>query len=223
MRRAFTLVELLLVVAIIGVVLGISVPGFVAMSRSQQLRNAPAKVQNFVYLARQYTVNRKMRHRIVFFKDRMILWHEEDVFLDRDLQPVNFDDYRNMPDEFDKVGLKYGRGISCILGYKPGGIKFAPEWNIKNVRRSPREHEQNAVGFKFNGTLDFFGFTSVPVNSLHLYDDENLPTEADIIFLQKGSDKACYVDIDPAGGRVRSRIVVPEEDITDQFAGDFKQ
>lgn len=222
-RNAFTLVELLLVIAIIVAILGISIPAFISMSRGQALRNAPAKVQSAVYLARQLTTNRKVLHRIVFFKDRMFFWRETGGFLDGDMQPINVDSLTRLGTEelknaIQKYGIAYGKGITCELGYKPMD-NSSLSYNIdnsaevlENLQKSPRQLEEYSIGFKFDGSVNFFGFTSLPYAALNVDDPEKPPEKADIVFSQTGNAEKCFVDVDQAGGRIRSRICEPASD-----------
>lgn len=217
-KNGFTLVELLMVIAIIGLILGISVPTFMSMGRSQRIRNASSRLQSAIYLCRSLTVNRRVHHRIVLCEDRLAIWREGDGFLDKDMNPIDVDRIKQMSDpkkqkeEVDRYGVRYGQDVTIRLGYKNKGENKPLKWDLRVLnaaKNRPLMLEDYSIGFNFNGSLHLFGYTSIPRDSLKL-DDKNPRLEnADFIFTQKMYPKKNFVDIDLAGGQLRSRMAVP--------------
>jgi prepilin-type N-terminal cleavage/methylation domain-containing protein len=76
--RAFTLLELIAVVLIIGLVAGLALPNFGVLG-GQVLRDEASRLAAELELARQRSVVTGIRHRLVFDLDQALYWTEWEV------------------------------------------------------------------------------------------------------------------------------------------------
>ena len=65
-RSGFTLIEMLTVLAIMGIIMGIGLPSVVTMMKGQALNVATTHVRNNLTYARQYAITQRTKTRVVF-------------------------------------------------------------------------------------------------------------------------------------------------------------
>ncbi|MCX6997570.1 MAG: prepilin-type N-terminal cleavage/methylation domain-containing protein [Kiritimatiellaeota bacterium] len=65
-RAAFTLAELLAVMAIVGIMIAVAAPALVGLSRGASLRGATAQLKSGLSLARQYAITRRQMVYVLF-------------------------------------------------------------------------------------------------------------------------------------------------------------
>src|SRR5437867_3757142 len=64
--RAFTLIELLTVIVIVGIILAVGIPAFTNLMKSSGLTTATRQVANTMTLARQYAITKRTKVYVVF-------------------------------------------------------------------------------------------------------------------------------------------------------------
>lgn len=67
-RRAFTLLELLCVVAVMGLLIGVAIPAFVQINQAGALTNSSAQVMDHLALARQQALTRNCTVEVRFYE-----------------------------------------------------------------------------------------------------------------------------------------------------------
>ncbi|MBU0677532.1 MAG: prepilin-type N-terminal cleavage/methylation domain-containing protein [Verrucomicrobia bacterium] len=68
-RRAFTILEMLIVIAIIGIIVAIGLPAFTGMSRGSKVKSAVSNLQTTMSLARQWAITHHERTYLVIADD----------------------------------------------------------------------------------------------------------------------------------------------------------
>ena len=161
-RAAFTLAELLAVIAILGIVVAASVPAFVGITRGSSMNTSASKLRTTLNLARQWAITHRDTTYVVFPDDGNNLYASNSSHVDKACHAYNV----------------YSRkdGYLGEWSYLDPGIYFIPRVSLdprspevtkdtKNVFRdatlkslpwpdnSGTNAVLNSIGFKPDGTL----------------------------------------------------------------------
>ncbi len=212
MRRArgFTLMELLVVMGIIMVVMGISVPSLLSFARGQRLKQSGNTISGALAEARSISVTQRRPVRVFFFHDpKQDLYGVGTYYVDRMGE--------------DRLDTKlFNKGVEIEhTGYEtPYSNVFILDKEVKANLFTENGMDGNSgkVEYLRDGTVEFYpDYVDIPpalVDGKDLYDRNSFfervslgSTEADIILKQKSGSSRCFIDIDPNSGRAFSRVV----------------
>ena len=73
-RRAFTLVELLAVIAIIGIMIAVMMPSMIGMARGSKLSGTVSQLKTTMTLARQWAITKRERVYVLFPNEKATLY-----------------------------------------------------------------------------------------------------------------------------------------------------
>lgn len=222
-KSGFTLVELMVVVGIIILLMGVSIPAISVFMRSKSLENAGQTIQTVFMLARRATVTKKVKHRVIFFARKIDGSTVYGAKIYR--QATLFDNTAGKPGEsrggyMDQEYL-FPEGLTPQLFYTgQTGAQSIPNSAPPAINSIQLDKDGNSaiysgkLEFQKNGSLQFGG-SYKDVGSFDLeraLDDGDKITPpavpADILVTRKASIKSCYVDIDPGSGRTYVRVLI---------------
>ncbi len=123
-EAGFTLVELLTVIAVMGIMLGIAVVGFNHFGRGARLRTAGRLIQQQLDLARQRALTSRKMHAVQFEshdepdRDRMRIYYEEPAG-----NKITVGKWIELP-----PGIEFGAAspVGANMPPQPDGIQFRP-------------------------------------------------------------------------------------------------
>lgn len=211
----FTLVELLVVIGIILVVMGISVPSLMNFSRGQRLKQSGNVISGMLSEARSIAVTQRRPVRVAFFHDA-----EDDeygaaiYYVDRDGK-ARIDAKR-----FNKgvkiVHEEYQTPNSNIYVFKLKDDQEAPEEG--DFTESGFDGDAGKIEFRRDGTIEFYpDYIDIPpavIDGKDLFDRNAdftrlklADVQCDILLSQDIGTERCFVEIDANSGRAFSRVV----------------
>lgn len=184
--RAFTLIELMVVISIIAILATVSVPTLSIIANSKRLESTGRIVQSALNEARRLSITKRRHHKVVFTASGLKVY---------DMKTRKY------------VGEKLV--IDKRVSYKLGFRRYTPPFNDSGEDEEfpAREAIDNySIEFRNDGSAIFDPHSSV---SRSLYQEEGNDL-ADLVFEQEMEKKKCYVDIDPASGRAIYKVETPE-------------
>lgn len=183
--RAFTLVELLVVISIIAILVSVSIPTLSLVASSKRLQNAGRTMQSALNDARRLSITKRRHHKVIFATSGLKVY---------DMEKKAY------------VGekLTLDRGVEYILGFRHHSEPYNDSAEDEDNPSAEAVNEYS-IEFRNDGSIIFDPYTSV---SRSLYEEVG-NDEADIIIKQRGEKKRCYVDIDPASGRAAIKVEEP--------------
>jgi prepilin-type N-terminal cleavage/methylation domain-containing protein len=157
-QRGFTLVELLVVVAIMAVLLGLTIPAFQGTGRGGKLRTAVFQVNSHMNLARQMAITTRQNVYVVF-QDNVVATNN-----------WNFSAYAVYAENDGYIGewRRLPPGVVFHPSHNPGGTATQPRnlflnsalYEVSVPFPKDGASPQNLYGFTFrrDGRLDVAGF-----------------------------------------------------------------
>jgi prepilin-type N-terminal cleavage/methylation domain-containing protein len=142
LRRAaagFTMIEALVVVAIIGIFLVVSIPSILNVMAVRNLENKTREVQTFLQLTKQRSVSTKIVHRVRFYQPEGTYWAYDMERLEADgtwtkalpSPPKTIPTSFNVTITFPAVGADHVASFSA-LGTYPAEAIFSASGNFPN-------------------------------------------------------------------------------------------
>ena len=210
-RSAFTLVELLAVVAILGIMLAVALPYFSGISEGAAMEGSIRELRSTLSLARQWAITKRVKTYVVF-PDNSI----NSVSTDRDKAYNSFNVY-----------TKEDQYIGEWRYLKPG-ICFVYSQNVDPKSPAVTSNAKNIFDTKYRASVKFpAGGSSrslpciifYPDGKPRLADGSELGMDAEIylgegkLILEGGSPKVVFpdtspvigVDVNALTGRIRTR------------------
>ncbi|TET38158.1 MAG: prepilin-type N-terminal cleavage/methylation domain-containing protein [Planctomycetota bacterium] len=205
-EKAFTLVEILVVITIIGILALMTVPAFQMFSKGQRLRNAGRLFQSAFDLAKRYAVNTRKSYHVLFLEDKLVIYG-------RDVRTLTGDKDDADPDADDAAGkgispykkeILLGKFVKYELGFRKDS--YATE-HAKTREEAIAALDKFALEFRPDGSINFEDFTDVPRDYIGSVKRGIEAKGADIyIRMKKGDKRCCFMDIDPASTRTRMNL-----------------
>ena len=208
-RRGFTLIELMVVVAIVVMAMGIMVPTLLEFFRNQKLKSVRSHFVAAFNVARLMAITESTDALVVFFKEGARVYQaNKKMFIEEDFNP------ESAPGSIE--------GISFYL-------RFAGKTNdeLKRYRDWEKEDDQKHLneipgpenplarqcsvkglpGFKYtrDGSVVAIEGTHIPVNL------KKEPPDADITVRQTGNDQALYIDVRNTGPARAYFLAAPQD------------
>ncbi|MBM4156447.1 MAG: prepilin-type N-terminal cleavage/methylation domain-containing protein [Lentisphaerae bacterium] len=155
-RRAFTLVELLVVVGIMGLLLGVTVTAFDSIGKGAKMRSALMQIKSSLSLARQYAITDRRATYIIFPDQYRDDW-KKDVPNPADygyIEEARYQSYYIMNQDsledkdLSTEGRKYYRRVQYRLGrwqHLPKGVIFDRESRPQDLEFSPPPYDDLIV------------------------------------------------------------------------------
>jgi len=141
LRRAagFTMIEALVVVAIIGIFLVVSIPSILNVMAVRNLENKTREVQTFLQLTKQRSVSTKIVHRVRFYQPEGTYWAYDMERLEADgtwtkavaSPPKTIPTTFNVTVNFPLAGADHVASFSA-LGTYPAEAVFSASGNFPN-------------------------------------------------------------------------------------------
>lgn len=194
--RGFTLIELMVVVAIIVLAMGIMAPTLLEYFRNQKLKNVRVHFVQAFNVGRLMAITEGSRIRVVFFKEGVRVYHVKNREFRREEEFIP----ESAPGALKQISfnLRFARKTNADLpGYRewektqPGltGEASGPEAGKCDVSKLI------AIEFQRDGSVLWLPGDDVPTT---LFNRRPIP-DADIIAMQEGNPEALFIDIRNTG------------------------
>ncbi|MFH1422679.1 MAG: prepilin-type N-terminal cleavage/methylation domain-containing protein [Planctomycetota bacterium] len=193
-KAAFTLVELMVTISIIIIIVSASIPALNIFMRGKQLENSARVIQSAIETARRESITKRKNYKVVFCMNKANNPPQGRIKI-----------YDIETGKYTGDVMKLSPGISYRLGFKGSNTEPFDDSNENQSNPSPEAIEGYSIELRRDGSIDFGNYTSV---SRALFDSAGAD-KGDIIILQTGERRRCYIDIDPAAGRTLSKIEKP--------------
>lgn len=201
---AFTLVELLVVIGIIGTLLVLVVPAFTGLGRGQSMRSSVAQLRSTIALARQWAITRNEKTYVVFPDDGL-----------------NYNPPKNASMALRSYAVWAERsGYISDWRYLPPGVVFDPTDTVaNNLFESTTDrvfpvifptngatlNNMYCISFLPNGRLNQTGGNTLRVYMREGWVDVNTNTGVASAPTLKGTNYTMYFEVRPLTGQVRIR------------------
>jgi len=189
----FTLIEMIVVIAIIIMTAGFMAPAIATMFQNRKLDNAKSVITSLMMEARNNAVTKKQPYRIVFLRDGLRLYREpkrEDPGgFEGGVRSYDPDNTGTIKCELVFAGLEYDRIPEDLYVILDGAGSDPEDWEIT-------PGEDVSIRFLPDGSIDLGGYRD---------------GQEDIRIRREGDPwKLAWIDIDPAGS-ARSDVREREE------------
>jgi prepilin-type N-terminal cleavage/methylation domain-containing protein len=198
---AFTLMELMMVISIIVIIAAASVPALSVFMRGRQLENAGKTIQTAIDTARREAITKRRHCKVVFCINRAQDPPQGRVKIYQIPRKA-----ANITEQGRYIGevMKLPPGISYLLGYRGYSAPF-DDSNEDQSNPSPDAIANYAIEFYSDGSANFGSYTSVSRAQFDIPGSD----KADIVVIQVGEPRRCYIDIDPASGKTVYKVEKP--------------
>jgi prepilin-type N-terminal cleavage/methylation domain-containing protein len=215
-KRGFTLMELLVVIALIALLVTVMVPVMLSFMKGRGLGMMSNNVAGFIAFARSEAMNRRMYHKLVYFYEEEAIpgsgLFEQRAGPGMVLYRIN----RNPAPGEQEVTFVRQLDFEGAVG---GGVDFAESWKSRAARppewRGETAAERAVVAGKYSLTIEPDGY-------IRIFDDKPgyvLDTEQtkglQVDLVLTDGDRFVFMDINPATGTVKRSPVIDADD-TDQ-------
>jgi type IV fimbrial biogenesis protein FimU len=199
----FTLIELMVVVAIIVMALGVMAPSLLEYFRNQKLKNVRSHFSSALTIGRLVAITERSPVRVVFFREGARVYNVHNRAFRRD-------------EEFNPESAPgSAQGITFNLRFaRQGGLPNSELLAYRDWEKDPKQSHLNeppgaanpkagqcdvddlpGVEFQRDGSVRWLKGSDVPT-SLYKKDP---PMDADIIVEQSGNSQAIYIDVRSTG------------------------
>ncbi len=208
----FTLIELMVVVAIIVMAMGVMAPTLIEFFRNQKLKNMRSHFSSALSVARLMAITERSAIRVVFFREGVRVYHVQNKAFRRDEEFIP----ESAPGSAQGItfNLRFARDGGMPNSELPAyreWEKSQPHLNEIPGPSFPQAGQCDVEGiagveFERDGTVRWLKGSDVPT-SLYKKDP---PADADIIVEQTGNAEALYIDIRSTGPIQTQFNVAPE-------------
>jgi type IV fimbrial biogenesis protein FimU len=200
--RGFTLIELMVVVAIVVLAMGIMAPTLIEFFNNQKLKNVRSHFSSAFNIARLMAITEGTAVRVVFFHEGARVYHARNRAFRRE-EEFNPD---SAPGSITGISfeLRFARRANADL------MKYREWEETQHLLHAPPSEPAAgqcsvdklvAIEFQRDGTVTWLGGTDVPTVKF----SADPPLDADLIVLQDGNLEALYLDV-RATGQVRAKF-----------------
>ena len=213
--RGFTLIELMVVIAIIIMAAGLMTPTITDFFRNRQLEGIRGQFGAAFNFARLEAVTKGLRTSMVFFREGVRVYSERQKrFVDELFNP----DASQLSNDtvWYKMGFLGGRSNWSLPRYykweeRQLGLQGADRGRAKKTAGGPQFSVAGLprITFERDGSLTFESGSNVG----SAFFKEAIPSNADIIIEQAGNNTVCYIDYKDTG-QIRSKFVPKAEPVT---------
>jgi len=205
--RGFTLIELMVVVAIVMLAMGIMVPTLLEFFKNQKLKNVRTHFVSALQLARLMAITEGSKMRVVFFQEGARVYHDRNRSFRRE-------------EEFNPEAAPGAQaGITFYLRFVPLSnedlVKYR-DWEAgqRDLHASPGTpgagqcSVEGLLGLTFqrDGTVTWIKGENVATSLF----SQDPPRDADIIVRQEGNPEVLFIDVRQTG-QIRAKLSQPPE------------
>jgi len=212
-RRGFTLIELMVTVAIIIVALGLMAPTLVEFFKNQKLKNVRAHFASAFNVARLMSITEGSPIRVVFFREGVRVYHVKNQAFRRDEEFIP----ESAPGSYSGIRINL-RFVSYPRSFENTNLIAYRDWEKTQPHlneipgpdypqagtctlKDPGGKDLISIEFERDGTVQWMTGDDVPSSYFKRLENP----DADIIVEQVGNPQALFLDIRNTGP-VRTKL-----------------
>jgi prepilin-type N-terminal cleavage/methylation domain-containing protein len=210
-RRGFTLIELMVVVAIVVMAMGIMVPTLLEFFRNQKLKRVRSHFVSAFNIGRLTAIQEGANVRVVFFKEGARIYNTKTKSFRRDEEW----NPRSAPGAIPQISfeLRFAGKKNADLVEYDAWAKDQPNLDLLPTPANPLAGQcdvKGLVGIEYqrDGSVVFLQGADVSTAKFN----KEPPESADIIVRQEGNTEALYIDIRNTGPIRPKFAKAPESD-----------